>query len=205
MTALDKEVKHLPAMNIESACSCRFGYVSVYDPKRHMARIQFPDKDNLVSAWLPVAVPNSKKNKDENHLDVGEHVFCVMLGNGLEAGIVLCSVWDDKNTPPLGDQDVRRTEFPDGTTLSIDRKRHIVDVTDSYGCHIRMQHGNIYITAVGRIYEYAPDGIRTGVSGAGSTSRQGETRLGAEHVTETGVYRPPSDNAAEPWAGEEDW
>ena len=28
----------------------RFGYVSDYDPKRHMARIEFPDKEDLVSA-----------------------------------------------------------------------------------------------------------------------------------------------------------
>ena len=38
--------------NNESAEIGRFGYVSAYDPKRHMARIEFPDKGNLVSAWL---------------------------------------------------------------------------------------------------------------------------------------------------------
>jgi phage baseplate assembly protein V len=169
-----------------------------------MARIRFPDKDNLVSAWLPVAVSNSKLNKDEFHLDIGEHVYCNMLGNGLESGLILCSVWDDKNTPPMGDPDARGTEFKDGTTLLVDRKRHIVEVKDSYGCRIRMQNGNIYITAVKKIYEYAPEGIRTGVIGGGGISSQGETRLGAEHVTETGVYRS-SPNAAEPWTDEEDW
>jgi phage baseplate assembly protein V len=170
-----------------------------------MARIRFPDKDNLVSAWLPVAIANSKQNKDEFHLDIGEHVYCNMLGNGLESGIVLCSLWDDKNKPPLGDQDTRITEFADGTTVFVDRKSHIVEVKDSYGCRIRMQNGNVYITAVKRIYEYAPDGIRTGVSGAGGISRQGEMRSGAEHITESGTYLPPSDNAAEPWTDEEDW
>jgi phage baseplate assembly protein V len=110
-----------------------------------MARIKFPDKDNLVSAWIPVGISNSKKNKDEFHLDIDEHVFCVMLGNGLEHGIVLCSVWDDKNKPPLGDPDVRRTEFADGTTVFVDRETHVVEIKDSYGSVLRMAEGNIYL------------------------------------------------------------
>jgi phage baseplate assembly protein V len=139
-------------VNIETACSGRFGYVSAYDPKRHMARIRFPDKDNLVSAWIPVGIPNSKKNKDEFHLDTDEHVYCNMLGNGLEQGVVLCSVWDDKNKPPLGDQDIRRTEFEDGTTMFVDRKNHVVEVKDSFGSYIRMADGNIYIMAAANVY-----------------------------------------------------
>ena len=49
--------------NNEAGALGRFGYVSDYDPKRHMARIEFPDKEDLVSAWLPVAVSNTKKIK----------------------------------------------------------------------------------------------------------------------------------------------
>jgi phage baseplate assembly protein V len=138
--------------HLESSCTGRYGYVSAYDAKRHMARIRFPDKDNLVSAWLPVGIPNTKKNKDEFHLDVDEHVFCVMLGTGLEAGTVICSIWDDKNKPPLGDQDTRRTEFEDGTTMFVDRKNHVVEVKDSYGSYIRMADGNIYIMAAANVY-----------------------------------------------------
>ena len=108
--------------NTESGSLGRFGYVSAYDPVRHMARIQFPDKNNLVSAWLPVAVRNSAKNKDECHLDIGEHVYCSMMGNGLEAGVVLCSIFDDTNKPPAGDADIRKTTFGDGTEIIYDRK-----------------------------------------------------------------------------------
>jgi phage baseplate assembly protein V len=136
----------------ESSCTGRYGYVSAYDAKRHMARVRFPDKDNLVSAWLPVGIPNSKKNKDEFHLDADEHVFCVMQGNGLEAGTVICSIWDDRNKPPLGDPDIRRTEFEDGTVLSVDRKNHVVEIKDSFGSFIRMSEGNIYIMAAQNIY-----------------------------------------------------
>ena len=117
-----------------------------------MARIKFPDRENLVSAWIPIAVNNSKKNKDEVHLDIGEHVCCLMNGNGIEHGIVIGAIWDDKNKPPLGDQNVRRTEFEDGATMSVDRKNHIVEITDSYGSYIRMKDGNIYIMASKNVY-----------------------------------------------------
>ena len=117
------------ADNYDEACAHgRFGYVSAYDPERHMAQIHFPDKDNLVSAWLPVAIPNSLKNKDERHLDVGEHVYCNMMGNGLEAGVVLCAVYDDKNKPPEGNQDIRKTTFDDGTEILYDRKNHKLEI-----------------------------------------------------------------------------
>ena len=111
----------------------RVGYVSDYDPTRHMARVLFPDKDNLVSDWLPVIVPNTKKNKDEYHLDIDEHVFCCMMGNGLEMGVVMGSIYDDTNKPPVGDRDVRVTTFADGIKISVDRKNHLVTICNPVG------------------------------------------------------------------------
>ncbi len=112
------------AGNSENGSIARFGYVSNYDAKRHMARVIFPDKDNLVSNWLPVVIPNSKENHDELHLDINEHVFCLMLGNGLEAGAVIGAVYDDKNKPPEGNKDIRKITFSDGTEILYDRKGH---------------------------------------------------------------------------------
>jgi phage baseplate assembly protein V len=116
-----------------------------------MARVRFPDKGNLVSFWLPLLAENSKKNKQESHLDVDEHVACLMLGNGGQ-GIVLGAIWDDKNKPPLGDLDVRRTEFEDGTVLFVDRKNHVVEIKDSFGSVIKMAEGDIHIKAARNIY-----------------------------------------------------
>ena len=115
--------------NLEAGAIARFGYVSAYDPVRHMARVSFPDKDGLVSSWLPVVIPNSKKNHDELHLDINEHVFCIMLGNGLEAGAVIGAVYDDENKPPTGDQDTRKVTFNDGTEISYDRKNHKLTIS----------------------------------------------------------------------------
>jgi phage baseplate assembly protein V len=135
--------------NVETPCVSRAGYVTAYDPKRHMARVRFPDKDNLVSAWIPVIVPNTKKNKDEFHLDIDEHVACVMLGNGLEKGFVLGSFWDDKNRPPWGVQDARCTEFEDGTIVEYNRKKHklLIDCSASNGKIIIRAPRGIHIEA----------------------------------------------------------
>lgn len=134
----------------ETGAHGRFGYVSAYDPKRHMARIRFPDKGDLVSAWLPVAVQNSKKNRDECHLDIDEHVYCNMMGNGLEAGVVLCAVYDDKNKPPAGDADIRKVTFNDGTEILYDRKNKKLKIDCEGDIEIHAK-GNITVTADGNM------------------------------------------------------
>jgi phage baseplate assembly protein V len=138
-------------MSNESA-TLRDGHVSSYDPTTHTARIVFDDLSGMVSHPFPVVLTNTKTNKDEAHLDVGEHVFCLCMGNGIESGAVLGCVFDKKNPPPVGDQDVRTTRFGDGTTLTVDRKAHIVEVKDSFGSYIRFADGNIYIKASANIY-----------------------------------------------------
>lgn len=140
--------------NAEYSAVGRFGEVSDYDPKRHMARVKFPDKGDLVSAWLPVAVRNSKKNHDECHLDIGEHVYCNMMGNGLELGVVLCSVYDDTNKPPTGDKDTRKVKFEDGTEILYNRKNNLMKIQCEGDIEIHAK-GNITIKADGNIKEQA--------------------------------------------------
>ena len=112
-----------------------------------MARVKFPDKDNLVSGWLQAGVPNTKKNKDEFHLDIDEHVLCLMLGNGLEHGFVVCSLWDNKNKPPFGDSDNRRTEFEDGTVVQYSRSVNVllIDCSKSGGAVSIIAPGGVVI------------------------------------------------------------
>ena len=129
-------------MSNESA-TLRDGHVSSYDSATHTARIVFDDLSGMVSHPFPVVLTNTKTNKDEAHLDAGEHVFCLCMGNGIESGIVLGCVYDKKNPPLVGDQDVRTTRFGDGTTLMVDRKAHIVEIKDSFGSVIKMADGYI--------------------------------------------------------------
>lgn len=123
----------------------RVGFVSSYDAEKMRARVCFPDKDNLVSAPLPVIVDNTLKNKEEFHLDEGEKVFCVFLGNGYEMGFILGSYYDDKNPPAVGDRDRWVKFFEDGTHIFVDRKEHIVQIKDSFDSFLQMQNGQIII------------------------------------------------------------
>ena len=126
----------------EQPCFVRFGTVSDYDPQRHMARIRFPDRDGIISGWLPVSVMNSAGNHDESHLDIDSHVMCLMQGNGTESGVVTGSIYDDRNKPPGGDADIRRTEYSDGTTIEYDRKNHSMNINVK---------GDITIKATGNV------------------------------------------------------
>lgn len=137
---------------MEPGSVLRMGYVSDFDAARKYARVMFPDKDQLVSGWLQLVVPNTLENKDEVNLDVGERVACLMMGNGIEHGVVLGAVWDDKNTPPVGDPDIRTTAFKDGATVTVDRERHVMEIKDHYGSYIRLADGNIYIKAAANVY-----------------------------------------------------
>lgn len=132
--------------NNESASTARFGYVSAYDPARHMAKIRFPDKDDLISDWLPVAVRNSLKNHDEHHFDIDEHVFCVMQGNGIESGCVLCAIYDDTNQTRVSDKDKRAVTFEDGTSIIYDRnnKKLLINCVGDIEIHA---DGNMKLTA----------------------------------------------------------
>ena len=99
----------------------RFGYVSDYDASRHMARVIFPELDDLVSGWLPIIVEHSRRDfmkdgkehycqchhnqgnivehHDELYLEVNEHVACLMQGSGTESGVILGCIYDEGNRP----------------------------------------------------------------------------------------------------------
>ena len=130
----------------------RSGRVSSIDPKTGTARVTFADKDDLVSADLPLLVQNSLKNKDYHMMDIGESVVCLFLPNGLNQGFILGAHYNEKDEVPIGDPDVRMVKFDDGTTLTVDRKRHVVKILDSFGSYIEFAGGNITIKAAGNVY-----------------------------------------------------
>ena len=125
----------------EQPAVLRIGHVTEYDPKTHRARVYFPELD-ILSHWLSLIVPNSLENHDELHLDTNEHVACLMLGNGIEAGFILGAFYDAKNLPVEGNAEVRAVNFKDGTRIIYDRENHKLQVD----CE-----GDIEITAKGNI------------------------------------------------------
>lgn len=91
----------------EEAAVLRFGHVTEYDGSIHAARVEF-DELEIVSHLLPVltrkVLPLSGesilRNDDVLPLTIGEHVACLMQGNGVEVGVVLGAFFDKKNPNP---------------------------------------------------------------------------------------------------------
>lgn len=131
--------------SLGEAASLRAGRVSSYDPKTHTARIKFSDRGGLVSLPYQVGLPNTAGNREERHLDVGEHVLCACPGNGLETGYVLCALYDAKNPPSVGNRDRWVRVFEDGAHMFYDRAQHIFQFKDSYGSFILFKDGKIII------------------------------------------------------------
>ncbi len=89
-------------------------------------RVQFPDRQNLISYWLPMLALNSQNNKDFAMPDVGEQVACLM-DEKFRNGIVLGAFFQGVDQPPAGmTLDKRHTTFKDGATLEYDRALHVL-------------------------------------------------------------------------------
>lgn len=130
----------------------RSGRISSINPENGTARVVFADKDNLVSYDLPVLQRSTLKNKDYGMPDIGESVVCLFQPNGIAEGFIVGAHYNEEDRPPTTDPDVRMVEFEDGTTLTVDRKAHIVKILDSFGSYIEFAGGNITIKAAGNVY-----------------------------------------------------
>ena len=104
----------------------RAGQVSSVNPVRCTARVTFLDRDNLVSAELPVLQPCAAGNQFYSLPDVGNSVLCLMLPNDDcgGTGFILGSLYSDEKKPPTDNQDVSMIRFDDDTTISYNRKTH---------------------------------------------------------------------------------
>lgn len=114
-------------MTNEPAGIIRVGKVTEFDEKTLRARVEFSDL-GIVSHWLPVLVTNTKLTKDSIYLDEGEHVVCLMLGTGVEAGFIAGAFYDDKNPPVIQDKDKRTVNFDDETSITYDRASHVLSI-----------------------------------------------------------------------------
>lgn len=98
------------------------------DTKRHLARVQMPDRDNMISGWLQVLVRSSHGDKDYGLPKVGNQVACIFDAND-ESGCVLGAVYSDADPPTADSETIRRFEFEDGGAIEYDRSSHVLKVT----------------------------------------------------------------------------
>ena len=108
----------------------RFGKVSEVIPERCACRVVFEDRDNLVSAELPILQPSCLQNAFYSLPDINDNVVCLMTPNDTQgnSGFVLGSFYTEKNLPPAQDENISMIKFSDGTTLSYNRQSHLLSV-----------------------------------------------------------------------------
>lgn len=110
------------------------------------AQVVFPDLDGLVSAWLPVVVRKSLKDKECFTPDPGEHVACV-LDENFENGVVLGAVYSDADAPPVSSRDKLHFRFFDGGSFEYDRSSGTLTIVTT---------GPVNVTAAGPVTVKAP-------------------------------------------------
>jgi phage baseplate assembly protein V len=99
------------------------GLVVAIDPAKYKVRVQFPDRDGMVSDWLPVGVRKAVGDLDYWLPDKGTQVACLM-DERCVAGVVLCALYSDVDLPPVSNPDLFYKKFKDGTVIQYDRATH---------------------------------------------------------------------------------
>lgn len=123
----------------------RIGVVSSIDPGHGTARVLFDDLDELVSYDLQILYPATLRNKGYWMPDVGEHVACAFLENGLENGVILGAIYGGSDEVPVDDKDIWHLSIPGGVAVEVDRKTREFMVVDSWGSRIIFRSGDVII------------------------------------------------------------
>lgn len=173
----------------------RFGKISEIDAVKGLARVHF-EEDDIVSGWLKVSIPNSSKIKDETWFDVNEPVWCMMDENA-EQGVIGGSYYDSNSTPTVGNKDIRRTTYEDGTYVEYNRSTH--EFTIKSAGNVTIICKNATITAEQTVTIDCPSstftgdveiqGLLQGTGGlfSGTIKAQGDIKAGLEVVARNGV------------------
>lgn len=139
----------------------RVGIVAAQDTAGCRVRVRFPDRDQLMSWWLPVVVAKTQNDKAYFLPDIGEQVVCLMDAYD-EDGAVLGAVYSTVDTTPAGmTADKLNWTAKDGGAFDYDRSSHALTISlpaggqvsiSANGAEIQIDSsGNVSISALGQI------------------------------------------------------
>lgn len=118
----------------------------------YRVRVRFPERDNVISWWLPVLVPKVQNDKFFWQPDIGEQVAVLMDVND-EDGLVLGSVASNVDQAPSGlGPNNCYIGFQDGTVIQYNRQTHQLQITLGAGGMVQIT------TASGGSLELDPAG-----------------------------------------------
>jgi phage baseplate assembly protein V len=136
------------------------------DPTGIFVRVQWLDKDMLISQPLPVMFPAASGTRKASFPKIGADVDVMMLPNGDEDGYVIGCHYSTSNPPPITPDSTRaagewfnldHTQYPSGTIIEYDENTDTYKI-DSVGpvnirttSNITINGVDITITASGAI------------------------------------------------------
>jgi phage baseplate assembly protein V len=155
----------------QSVPAFRVGLVAAVRTSDATVRVKFPERDGVISYWLPVIVPKSQDDKFYWLPDVGEQVVVLMDEND-ESGAVVGAVYSNSDAAPPGmTQDKVHVTFKDGTVVEYDRSAHFLSVSlcDEGSTVIATGAGNqIALDAAGNVTVVAGSDGKVTLTQAGS-------------------------------------
>lgn len=99
----------------------RIGTVSAVNGASCSARVAFEDKDNMVSAELPIITIGSRQTKAYWLPEVGTQVLCIFQpnasGSGISKGFVIGAFYSLADMPVESNPNVRSITFADGSFI----------------------------------------------------------------------------------------
>jgi phage baseplate assembly protein V len=173
----------------------RAGLVKQQDVQGARVRVVFPDRDQMLSYWLPILFTKTQHDKSYWIPDVGEQVVCLMDQYD-EAGAVLGAIYSSADTPPVQSADKYHISFKDGANMEYDRAAHALVVSLPSGATLGLSANgaSVAIDGSGNITVHAAGGINL-ITSAHSDSVDGiiNTYNGHTHQDpQGGNSAPPS-------------
>ncbi|MCJ8142975.1 phage baseplate assembly protein V [Ancylobacter sp. A5.8] len=100
----------------------RTGIVTEVDGKKGLARVEFRDRDQVVSWWLNVNQPHASAGKSRVYSmpDLGAQVNCLVDAGGQE-GTILGAFYSDEDRPPIEDAKHMHAALEGGLVFDYDR------------------------------------------------------------------------------------
>lgn len=99
----------------------RIGTISAVNGAACSARVVFDDKDNMVSAELPIITIGSKQTKAYWLPEVGTQVLCIFQpnssGSGISKGFVIGAFYSTQDALVESDANARSITFADGSFI----------------------------------------------------------------------------------------
>jgi phage baseplate assembly protein V len=135
----------------------RIGIVQAVNPSAGTVRVRLTDKDDMITDELAVLTRGTMKNRFYGLPDVGEQVLCCFMGNGMEVGFVLGSIYSPEDPVPVEDQDVWHWGIPGGFGVQVNRRTHEVWMTDFFGTKVVWKDGDLVVSTA-RTLQLCPEG-----------------------------------------------